>query len=77
MGTQKKPIFCTAQARALVFFDISRYLRDKCFDLVWGCHPQANPHMDPPKINSHYLICVGRSEGLFLSKLPSSFHKRF
>ena len=41
-----------AQARALVLFDISRYLTDKYFDIVWGCHipPRGPPQMDPPKI---------------------------
>ena len=26
-----------------MFFDISRYLRDKYFDIVWGCHPPGTP----------------------------------
>ena len=51
MGPQKIR-FLTAQARVLVDFDISRYLTDKYFDIVWGCHaPRGHPQMDPPKIN--------------------------
>ena len=26
-----------------MFFDISRYLRDKYFDMVWGYHPLEDP----------------------------------
>ena len=33
-----KLIFLIAQARVIVFFDISRSLSDKCFDIVWGYH---------------------------------------
>ena len=33
-----------------VFYDISRYLTDKYFDIVWGCHPPR----DPPK-NQFFL----------------------
>ena len=47
-GTPPKSIFSTAQARVPVCYDISRYLMDKFFDIVWGCHP---PQMDPSKIN--------------------------
>ena len=39
----QKSIFWTAQARVLVFYDISRYLPDKHFDIVWGCHPLGTP----------------------------------
>ena len=38
-----------AQARVLLFFDISRYLIDKYFDIVWGATPQGPPQMDPQK----------------------------
>ena len=34
-----------------MFFDISRYLTDKYFDIVWGCHPPGTPPNVPPKIN--------------------------
>ena len=44
----KKSSFLTAQARVLVLFDISRYLPDKYFDIVWGCHPPGTPQIDPP-----------------------------
>ena len=44
MGPQKIN-FLMAQARVLVFFDISRYLTEKYFDIVWGCHPLLG---DPP-----------------------------
>ena len=33
-----------AQARVPVFSDINRYLTDKYFDVVWGCHAR-----DPAK----------------------------
>ena len=36
-----------------MFYDIRRmrrYLRDKYFDIVWGCHPPP-PAGNPPKIN--------------------------
>ena len=32
-----------------VFYDIRRYLTDKYFDIVWGCHPPGNPPNGPPK----------------------------
>ena len=35
-----------AQAWMLVFYDISRYLTDKYFDIVWECYPP--PPRDPP-----------------------------
>ena len=35
----------------LVFYDISRYLTDKYFDIVWGCHPPEDFPNGPPKIN--------------------------
>ena len=38
-----------AQARVSVFYDISKYLTDKYFDIVWGCHPPETPQMDLPK----------------------------
>ena len=31
------------------FFDISRYLTDKYFDIVWGYHPPRDPPNGPPK----------------------------
>ena len=40
-----------AQARVVLVFDISRYLTDKYFDIVWGATPWGPPQMDPPKIN--------------------------
>ena len=38
-----------AQLRVPVFYDISRYLTDKYFEIVWGCHPQGPPHEWTPK----------------------------
>ena len=43
--TPQKSIFSTTQFRMPVFYDISRDLIDKYFDIVWGCHPPG----DPPK----------------------------
>ena len=42
-ATPQKSIFSTALARVPVCFDISRYLTDKCFDIVWGCLPPNGP----------------------------------
>ena len=39
----KTSIFWTAQARVLVFFDISMYSTNKYFDIVWGLHPPGKP----------------------------------
>ena len=48
----QKSIFLTIQRRVPVFFNISRHLRDKYFDIVWEYHPpQGPPQMEPPKIN--------------------------
>ena len=39
-----------AQLRVPVCFDVSRYLTDKYFDIVWGCQPpQGTPPNEPPK----------------------------
>ena len=38
-----------AQDKVPVFYDISRYLTDKYFDIVWGCHPLGDPPNGPPK----------------------------
>ena len=40
-----------AQGRVLLFFDISTYLTEKYFDVVWDATPRGPPQMDPPKIN--------------------------
>ena len=39
------------QLRVTVFFDISKYLRDKYFDIVWEYHLPWAAQMDPKKIN--------------------------
>ena len=36
-------------------FDISRYLTNKYFDIVLGCHPPGDPPNRPPKINFERL----------------------
>ena len=38
-----------AQGRVLLFFDISRYLTDKYFDIVWGATPRGPPKWTPQK----------------------------
>ena len=45
----KKSMFWTAQARVLVCFDITRYLTDKYFDIIWRCHLPRDPPNGPPK----------------------------
>ena len=47
-----KSIFWTAQLRVSVCFDIRRYLTDKYFDIVWGCHSPV----DLPKVPVCYDI---------------------
>ena len=42
-GPPKNQFFERAQGRVLLIFDISRYLRDKYFDIVRGCHPPQGP----------------------------------
>ena len=44
-----KSIFWMAQLRVPVCFDISRYLTNKYFDIVWGCHPPGTSPNGPPK----------------------------
>ena len=44
--TPPKSMFWMVQLRVPVCYDISRYLTDKYFDIVWGCH---HPPGDPPK----------------------------
>ena len=34
-----------------MFYHISRYLTDKYFDIVWGCHHPGDPPNGPPNIN--------------------------
>ena len=34
-----------------MFYDINRYLTDKYFDMVWGCHHPGTPQSGPLKIN--------------------------
>ena len=49
-GAPKKPFF--ERLDFWYLFDISRYLTDKYFDIVWGCHPSG----DPPKWTPQKLI---------------------
>ena len=53
----------------LVFIDISRYLTDKYFDIVWGCHPLGTPQMDLQKsifrtAQAREPVCIGISKYL-------------
>ena len=50
-----------AQARVPVFYDISRYLTDKYFDIIWGAtpFPPGTPPNGPPKINFFELFNLG------------------
>ena len=38
-GAPKNPFFEWLKLECYFFFDISRYLTDKYFDILWGCHP--------------------------------------
>ena len=40
----QKPLFGMAQARVPVLFAVSRYLRYKYFDVVWGIAPSGISH---------------------------------
>ena len=42
-----KLVFGMAQARVPVFFAVSRYLRYKYFDVVWGYHPPRGSPQKP------------------------------
>ena len=48
-----------AQLRVPVFFDISRYLTGKYFDIAWGCHLPGTPQIDPPKNQFFELLKLG------------------
>ena len=52
-GVPKNQFFERLKLGCYFFFAISRYLTDKYFDIVWGCHSSLGtpPQMDPPKIN--------------------------
>ena len=51
-GPPKNQFFERLKLRVPVFYDISRYLTDKYFDIVWNATPPpGTPQMDPPKIN--------------------------
>ena len=41
--------FLNGSSQGATFFDISRYLTDKYFDIVWGCHPSRTPQNRAPK----------------------------
>ena len=47
----RKINFWMAQAKVLLFFDISRYLTEEYFDIVLRCHLPRDPPNGPPKIN--------------------------
>ena len=49
-GAPKHQFFEWLKLKCYFFFDISRYLTDKYFDIVWGCHPPpGTPQTDPQK----------------------------
>ena len=50
-GDPPKINFLLNQIYDTCFFDISRSLRGKYFDKVWGNHPPWTPPNGPPKIN--------------------------
>ena len=62
-----KLIFLIAQARVTVFFDISRSLSDKCFDILWGTIAPRGPQMDPQKSIFVWLNLEHISVFFFLS----------
>ena len=50
-----------AQLRVPVCFDISRYLTDKDFDIVWGCHPPGTPKnyfFERLNLGSQFVYCI-------------------
>ena len=54
----KKLIFLIAQARVIVFVYSSRYLSDKCFDIVWGYHLPRDPQIRDVPIPKFLLISM-------------------
>ena len=48
-GAPKHPFFERLKLECYFFFAISRYLTDKYFDIVWGCHPPGYPPNGPIK----------------------------
>ena len=48
-----------AQARVPVFYDISRYLPDKYFGEVRGCHPPGDPPNGPPRKQFFERLSLG------------------
>ena len=55
MGPQKIN-FLMAQARVPVLFDISGYLTDKYFDIVWGWHLPGDPFKWTPQMEPQKSI---------------------
>ena len=53
-GAPKNQFFERLKLESYFFFDISRYLTDKYFDAVWGCHPPEDPPNGPTK-NQFFL----------------------
>ena len=59
MDTQQSS-FQTAQARVPVFYDISKYLTAKYFDIVWGYLSKNSPLPNgPPKIQFFEWLNLG------------------
>ena len=48
-GASKYQFFERLKLRCYFFFNISRYLTDKYFNVVWGCHPPGDSPNRPPK----------------------------
>ena len=65
----QKSIFFTAQARVPVCFDISIYLTDKYFDIVWGCHPPRGPPNGSPKNQFFEWLKLGCQFVLILAEI--------
>ena len=52
-----------AQARVLLCFDISRYLTDKYFDIVWGGPPNGpfkNQFFERLKVEFYFFFDISR-----------------
>ena len=72
--TPQKSIFLLPQARALVFFfNISPYLRDECFDIIWN----PPPPWTPPKWTLQILIfCLAQTRAPVLFFIINRYNRQ-
>ena len=57
-----------AQTSLPVCFDISRYLTDKYFDIVWGCYLPRGPPKRSPQKSMFFTAQLGVPVGFDISR---------